>query len=187
MRPPNGLYDYTQTNGPKDGDATPWQILDADLFWWSHWLRWNFDVKPRPLASLWNYLSMHMWTVKNRVRICPGRLFYSRLVLEAESDSNLSWIEPLTWLGRPCWSSSPPHLPPCTSWSSSMFLSMITSLGCNLFLKLWKGSLNVGVSNHRLVNLWFAHLVRMVCSEDTRIYTGSSEISLHPVCYCLCY
>jgi hypothetical protein len=30
-----------------------------------------------------------------------GRPFYYRLVLEPEMDSNLIWIGPLTWLGRP--------------------------------------------------------------------------------------
>jgi hypothetical protein len=32
----------------------------------------------------------------------PGRPFYYRLVLKTEMDSNLIWIEPLTWLGRSC-------------------------------------------------------------------------------------
>jgi hypothetical protein len=31
-----------------------------------------------------------------------GRPFYYRLVLEPEIDSNLIWIGPPTWLGRPC-------------------------------------------------------------------------------------
>jgi hypothetical protein len=31
-----------------------------------------------------------------------GRPFYYRLVLEPEMDSNLIWIGPPTWLGRPC-------------------------------------------------------------------------------------
>jgi hypothetical protein len=30
------------------------------------------------------------------------RLFYYRLILEPEMDSNLIWIGPPTWLGRPC-------------------------------------------------------------------------------------
>jgi hypothetical protein len=33
--------------------------------------------------------------------MCPGRPFYYRLVLEPEMDSNLIWIGPPTWLGRP--------------------------------------------------------------------------------------
>ena len=44
-----------------------------------------------------------MWIIKNRVRIHPGRPFYSRLVLTAEADSNSDWTRPLAWLGRPCW------------------------------------------------------------------------------------
>jgi hypothetical protein len=43
-----------------------------------------------------------MWIIKNEVRIYPGRLFYYRLVLEPEMDSNLIWIGSPTWLGRPC-------------------------------------------------------------------------------------
>jgi hypothetical protein len=31
-----------------------------------------------------------------------GRPFYYRLVQEPEMDSNLIWIRPPTWLGRPC-------------------------------------------------------------------------------------
>jgi hypothetical protein len=42
-----------------------------------------------------------MWIIKNRVRLRPERLFYYGLVLEPEMDSNLIWIEPPTWLGRP--------------------------------------------------------------------------------------
>ena len=30
--PPNGPKHDTQSNGPKEGVAAPWQILDADLF-----------------------------------------------------------------------------------------------------------------------------------------------------------
>jgi hypothetical protein len=43
-----------------------------------------------------------MWIIENGVRMHPERSFYYRLVLEPEMDSNLIWIEPLTWLGRPC-------------------------------------------------------------------------------------
>jgi hypothetical protein len=32
----------------------------------------------------------------------PRHPFYYRLVLEPEMDSNLIWIGPPTWLGRPC-------------------------------------------------------------------------------------
>ena len=30
--PPNGPKHDTRSNGPKDGVAAPWQILNADLF-----------------------------------------------------------------------------------------------------------------------------------------------------------
>jgi hypothetical protein len=33
----------------------------------------------------------------------PGHLFYCRLVLMAEADSNSEWTGPLAWLGRSCW------------------------------------------------------------------------------------
>ena len=33
----------------------------------------------------------------------------------------------------------------------------------------------------------FAHLARMVCLEDTRVYTGSGRTSLCLVCCYLCY
>jgi hypothetical protein len=32
----------------------------------------------------------------------PRHPFYYRLVLKPEMDSNLIWIGPLTWFGRPC-------------------------------------------------------------------------------------
>ena len=32
-----------------------------------------------------------------------GRLFYCRLVLKAEADSNSSWTRLPAWLGGPCW------------------------------------------------------------------------------------
>ena len=43
-----------------------------------------------------------MWIVENRVRMRPGCPFYYKLLLEPEMDSNLTWIGPPTWLGRPC-------------------------------------------------------------------------------------
>jgi hypothetical protein len=54
------------------------------------------------LVSLSNYLSIHMWIVNNGVCMRPGHLFYYTLLLETEMDSNLTWIGPPTWLGRPC-------------------------------------------------------------------------------------
>jgi hypothetical protein len=43
-----------------------------------------------------------MWIIENGIQMHPGRLFYYRLVLELEMDSNLIWIGPPTWLGRSC-------------------------------------------------------------------------------------
>jgi hypothetical protein len=65
-------------------------------------------VKPLGLASLSNYLSIHIWIIENRVWMRPRHLFYCRLVLMAEADSNSDWTGPLAWLGRPCW---PPESP----------------------------------------------------------------------------
>ena len=81
-----------------------------------------------------------MWIIENKVQMRPGHPFYCSLVLKAEVDSKSSWTGPPACL-RSCWSFSPPHLSPCTSRPSPMFLSKITSLGSNLFSKLWKGSL----------------------------------------------
>jgi hypothetical protein len=43
-----------------------------------------------------------MWIIENGVQMCPVSPFYYRLVLEPEMDSNLIWIGPPIWLGRPC-------------------------------------------------------------------------------------
>jgi hypothetical protein len=59
------------------------------------------------LVILSNYLSIHVWIVKNEVCVWPRRPFYYRLLLEFEIDSNLIWIRPPTWLGCPCWPKSP--------------------------------------------------------------------------------
>ena len=45
----------------------------------------------------------------------------------------------------------------------------------------------VGVFRPPTSKFVFAHLARMVCSEDIRVYTGSGETSLRPVCYYSCY
>ena len=45
----------------------------------------------------------------------------------------------------------------------------------------------VGVFGPPTSKFVFARLARMVCSEDTRVYTGSGGTSLRPVCCCLCY
>jgi hypothetical protein len=42
-----------------------------------------------------------MWIIENGVQMHSRRPFYYRLVLEPEIDSNLIWIGPPTWLGRP--------------------------------------------------------------------------------------
>ena len=45
----------------------------------------------------------------------------------------------------------------------------------------------VGVFEPPTSKFIFACLARIVCSEDTRIYTGSGGTSLHPVYCCSCY
>ena len=46
---------------------------------------------------------------------------------------------------------------------------------------------SVGVFGPPMSKFIFACLARMVCSEDTRVYTGSGGTSLHPVRCCSCY
>jgi len=43
-----------------------------------------------------------MWIVENRGRIQFGRPFHNTLLLKPQMVSNLTWIGPPTWLGRPC-------------------------------------------------------------------------------------
>ena len=45
----------------------------------------------------------------------------------------------------------------------------------------------VGVFGPPTTKFVFVRLARMVCSEDTMVYTGSSRMSLRPVRYCSCY
>ena len=49
------------------------------------------------------------------------------------------------------------------------------------------GSINVGVFGPPTSKFVFACPTRMVCSEDTMVYTGSGGTSLRPVRCCLCY
>ena len=49
------------------------------------------------------------------------------------------------------------------------------------------GMPTVGVFGPSMSKFVFARLAWMVCSEDTRVYTGSGGMSLHPVRYCSCY
>jgi hypothetical protein len=109
-----------------------------DRFWTltcfddSCWFRRAFDVKPLGLASLSNYLSIHMWIIENRVWMRPGHPFYCRLVLMAETDSNSDWTGPLAWLRRPCW---PPKVvdkrrtSKAISYVFSIFLGACSNLG----------------------------------------------------------
>jgi hypothetical protein len=71
-----------------------WMLTCFDNF---HWLQMNFDVKPKPLVSLWNYFSMHMWILENRVCTCLGHRLYLGLRLESKMDSNLSRTGPSPW------------------------------------------------------------------------------------------
>ena len=45
----------------------------------------------------------------------------------------------------------------------------------------------VGVFEPLTSKFVFIRLARMVCSEDTRVYTDSGGMSLRPVCCCSCY
>ena len=45
----------------------------------------------------------------------------------------------------------------------------------------------VGVFESPTSKFVFARLTRMVCLEDTRVYTGLGGTSLHLVCCCSCY
>ena len=60
-----------------------------------------------------------------------------------------------------------------------------------LFTNLMELSLShnrgVGVFGPPMSKFVFARLAQMVCSEDTRIYTGSDGTSLCPVHCCSCY
>ena len=49
------------------------------------------------------------------------------------------------------------------------------------------GTPTVGVFRPPMSKFVFVRLARMVCSEDTRIYTGSGRMSLRLVNCCLCY
>ena len=49
------------------------------------------------------------------------------------------------------------------------------------------GAPTVGVFGPPTSKFVFARLVRMVCSEDTRVYTSSGGTPLRLVRYCLCY
>ena len=69
---PNGPKHDTRSNGPKDGIAAPWQILDTDLFRRFPLIPKRFCVRPLGLASLSNYLSNHMWIIENGVQMRPG-------------------------------------------------------------------------------------------------------------------
>ena len=49
------------------------------------------------------------------------------------------------------------------------------------------GAPTVGVFGPPMSKFVFACLARMVCSEDTMVYTGSGRTSICPVRYCSCY
>ena len=53
--------------------------------------------------------------------------------------------------------------------------------------KLLPGAPTIGVFGPPTSKFVFARLARIVCSEDTRIYTGLGGTSLRPVHCCSCY
>ena len=56
-----------------------------------------------------------------------------------------------------------------------------------IMISLIDGKLFVGVFGPPTSKFVFARLARMVCSEDTKVYTGSDGTSLRPVRCCSCY
>ena len=51
----------------------------------------------------------------------------------------------------------------------------------------WYGRRIVGVFGPPMSKFVFARLAQMVCSEDTRVYTGLGRMFLCLVCSCSCY
>ena len=100
---------------------------DSRRFWM------NLGLKPVPLEAPWNYISIHINIIQNGLRMRPGHWFLCGLLLDSEADSNSTWIGPPTRLGCPCWSTTPPDSSPTSSSSSPWFLTIIKSLGSNLF------------------------------------------------------
>ena len=86
-----------------------------DRFWTSYCfgdsrrLRMNLGLKPVPLEAPWNYLSIHIKSIQNGLRMRPGRWFWCGLLLDSEADSNSTWIGPPT---RPPRLQTPPQCPP---------------------------------------------------------------------------
>ena len=110
-----------------------------DRFWMSYCfgdsrrLRMNLGLKLVPLEAPWNYISIHINSIQNGLRMQPGHWFWCGLLLDSKADSNSTWIGPPTLLGCPCWSTTPPNLSPTSSSSSLWFVTIIKSLGSNLF------------------------------------------------------
>jgi hypothetical protein len=85
---PHGLRHDTWADGPKDGDAALWQILDVHLFrWFPRCLRYVFDMRPIPLEALWNFLSNHIKNVPNGVRMRSWRPLQVGSVMQSESSA----------------------------------------------------------------------------------------------------
>ena len=68
-----------------------------DRFWMSYCfddscrLQMNLGLRLVPLEASWNYLSIHIKNVQNRLRMRPGHWFSCRLLLDSEMNSNLIW------------------------------------------------------------------------------------------------
>ena len=54
-----------------------------------------------PLEAPWNYLSIHIKTIQNGLRMWPEHQFWCGLLLDSEMDSNLSFFGPLPWRFEP--------------------------------------------------------------------------------------
>jgi len=127
-------------------------------------------MRPIALSFLSNYLSSHIWIIKNGVRMCPCDQFYCRLVLEGRGRLEFKLDQSSSF----CWASLlviyTSMLPSTSLWSSLMFLRNITSLGSNLFSIIWKGSLKNSSPLNLIGTFELGSLDHAYWLEDQRVY-----------------
>ena len=109
---PNGPKHNTRSNGPKEGVAAPWQIMDANLFrrfpliskrFWCETTWIDFLIK----------LSFHPYV--DRRKQSPDASWVTSLRQTQTwvalglhlGDSNWISLRPPSWLGHPCWPPTP--------------------------------------------------------------------------------
>jgi len=97
------------------------QILDPNFFRRFPLTPVEFGHKPKPLVSLWNYLSIHMWIIENRVRMRHGHPF---LMQTGPKGRGRLEVE-LDWAFRLCCTTL---LVFCTSTTSSKFFMTLFSV-----------------------------------------------------------